>query len=69
MGAGGPGGMSMPDINSPEVQEQLSAKLGMLLSQAWRSVLIVTCKTHESAQSFQNPRRFNKPSWTAAPIR
>lgn len=51
MGAGGPGGMSMPDINSPEVQEQF-AQMGMKPE----DVLTKIMQDPELAQSFQNPK-------------
>ena len=51
MGAGGPGGMSMPDINSPEVQEQF-AQMGMKPE----DVLTKIMQDPELAQAFQNPK-------------
>jgi hypothetical protein len=50
-GMGAPGGMSMPDINSPEVQEQF-AQMGMKPE----DVLTQIMSDPELAQAFQDPK-------------
>ena len=50
-GMGAPGGMSMPDINSPEVQEQF-AQMGMKPE----DVLTQIMSAPELAQAFQDPK-------------